>query len=42
VDLVVVLVDHPEFVPEVIAQHASLVFDTKNHLTGIAFSGETL
>ena len=42
VDLVVVLVDHPEFVPEFIAQHASLVFDTKNHLSGVGFSGETL
>jgi len=35
-------VDHPEFVPEFIATHASLVFDTKNHLAEIAFSGETL
>jgi UDP-N-acetyl-D-glucosamine dehydrogenase len=42
VDLVVVLVDHPEFVPEFIATHASLVFDTKNHLSGVGFSGETL
>ena len=42
VDLVVVLVDHPEFVPEFIAQHASLVFDSKNHLSGVEFSGETL
>ena len=42
VDLVVVLVDHPEFVPEFIATHASLVFDTKNHLAGVGFSGETL
>ena len=42
VDLVVVLVDHPEFVPEFIAQHASLVFDTKNHLSGVGFSGEML
>jgi UDP-N-acetyl-D-glucosamine dehydrogenase len=41
-DLVVILVDHPEFVPDFIATHASLVFDTKNHLKGIAFSGETL
>jgi len=42
VDLVVVLVDHPEFVPEFIATHASLVFDSKNHLSGVEFSGETL
>ena len=41
-DLVVILVDHPEFVPNFVAAHASLVLDTKNHLTGIAFSGETL
>jgi len=41
-DLVVILVDHPEFVPDFVAAHASLVLDTKNHLTGIAFSGETL
>ena len=41
-DLVVILVDHPEFAPEFIATHASLVFDTKNHLAEIAFSGETL
>ena len=42
VDLVVVLVDHPEFAPEFIAQHASLVFDSKNHLSGVEFPGETL
>ena len=41
-DLVVILVDHPEFAPEFIATHASLVFDTKNHLSGVGFSGETL
>ena len=41
-DLVVVLVDHPEFVPDFIATHAPLVFDTKNHLAGVQFSGETL
>jgi len=41
-DLVVVLVDHPEFAPELIAQHAPLVFDTKNLLSGVGFSGETL
>ena len=41
-DLVVILVDHPEFIPDFVAAHAPLVLDTKNHLTGIAFSGETL
>jgi nucleotide sugar dehydrogenase len=41
-DLVVVLVDHPEFAPDVIAEHARLVFDTKNLLRGHAFSGEIL
>jgi len=41
-DLVVVLVDHPEFAPELIARHAPLVFDTKNLLSGVGFSGETL
>ena len=41
-DLVVILVDHPEFVPEVIAEHSTLIFDTKNHLVGVEFSGETL
>ena len=42
VDLVVILVDHPEFVPEVITAHSSLIFDTKNHLAGVDFPGETL
>ena len=42
VDLVVVLVDHPEFVPDFIATHAPLVFDTKNHLAAVEFAGETL
>ncbi|HEY5664321.1 MAG TPA: hypothetical protein VIS05_09825, partial [Ilumatobacter sp.] len=42
VDLVVVLVDHPEFDPAVIAAHAPLVFDTKNLLRGVEFAGETL
>jgi UDP-N-acetyl-D-glucosamine dehydrogenase len=41
-DLVVVLVDHPEFDPAVIAEHARLVFDTKNLLRGHTFSGEIL
>jgi UDP-N-acetyl-D-glucosamine dehydrogenase len=42
VDLVVVLVDHPEFIPEFVATHAPLIFDAKNHLAGVEFSGETL
>jgi UDP-N-acetyl-D-glucosamine dehydrogenase len=41
-DVVVVLVDHPEFDPAVIAEHARLVFDTKNLLNGLAFKGEVL
>lgn len=41
-DLVVILVDHPEFEPEVISAHAKLVFDTKNLLKGASFEGETL
>jgi UDP-N-acetyl-D-glucosamine dehydrogenase len=41
-DLVIVLVDHPEFDPVTIATHARLVFDTKNHLAGHEFHGELL
>ena len=41
-DLVLVLVDHPEFDPDVIAEHASLVFDTKAVLRGRTFRGELL
>ena len=41
-DLVVVLVDHPEFDPAVIAASSQLVFDTKNLLRGLEFTGETL
>ncbi|MEI6401042.1 MAG: nucleotide sugar dehydrogenase [Actinomycetota bacterium] len=41
-DLVVVLVDHPEFDPAVIAEHARLVFDTKNLLRNQTFQGEIL
>ena len=41
-DLVVVLVDHPEFEPSLIARHAQLVFDTKNFLGDVTFAGETL
>lgn len=41
-DLTVVLVDHPEFDPSVIATHAPLVFDTKNLMRGQTFTGEIL
>ncbi len=41
-DLVVVLVDHPEFAPATIAAHARRVFDTKNLLRGEVFAGEVL
>jgi UDP-N-acetyl-D-mannosaminuronate dehydrogenase len=41
-DLVVVLVDHPEFDAEMIADYATLVFDTKAVLRGEHFAGELL
>ncbi|MCU1376482.1 MAG: nucleotide sugar dehydrogenase [Actinomycetia bacterium] len=41
-DLVVLLVDHAEFDPDVIARHAPLVFDTKAVLRGRDFRGELL
>ena len=41
-DLVVVLVDHAEFDGGVIAEHARLVFDTKNLLQNERFLGEVL
>jgi len=41
-DVVVVLVDHPEFDPATIAEHASLTFDAKNHLRGVEFRGDVL
>ncbi len=41
-DLVVVLVDHPEFDPATIAAHSRLVFDAKNLLAGHDFVGELL
>jgi UDP-N-acetyl-D-mannosaminuronate dehydrogenase len=40
--VVVVLVDHAEFDPAVIAEHAPLVFDAKNLMRGTDFSGEVL
>jgi nucleotide sugar dehydrogenase len=41
-DIAIVLVDHPEFDPQVIAAHASLVFDTKNIMRNVSFVGEIL
>jgi len=40
--LVIVLVDHPEFVPSDIAAHARLVLDTKDLLRDCDCTGETL
>lgn len=41
-DVVVVLVDHPEFDPAEIAEHSRLVFDTKNFMRDVTYSGEVL
>lgn len=41
-DLVVVLVDHPEFDADEICRHASIVFDAKGVLRGREFTGEVL
>ena len=41
-DLVVVLVDHPEFDPAFIAEHSAVVFDTKGILRSVEFEGELL
>jgi UDP-N-acetyl-D-glucosamine dehydrogenase len=41
-DLVVVLVDHPEFDADLIAAKANLVFDAKALLRGLSFRGEVL
>jgi UDP-N-acetyl-D-mannosaminuronic acid dehydrogenase/UDP-N-acetyl-D-glucosamine dehydrogenase len=41
-ELVVVLVDHPEFDPGLIAATAPLVFDAKAVLRGLEFNGELL
>ena len=41
-DLVLLLVDHPEFDPDVICRHSAVVFDTKGVLRGHEFDGETL
>jgi UDP-N-acetyl-D-mannosaminuronate dehydrogenase len=40
--VVVVLVDHPEFDPATIAEHARCVFDTKNLLRDVKFTGDVL
>jgi hypothetical protein len=34
--------DHPEFEPVVIAEHAGLVFDAQNVMRGLDFAGEIL
>ncbi len=41
-DLVVLLVDHPEFKPEFIAEHARMVFDCKGSMRFTSFAGEVL
>lgn len=41
-DVVVVLVDHAEFDPTVIAEYGPLVFDAKNFMRGTEFTGEVL
>lgn len=41
-DIVVVMVDHPSFDPELIATAAPLVFDAKGLLRGREFRGEVL
>lgn len=41
-DIVAVLVDHPEFEPGFVAEHAELVLDTKNIMRGTEFHGEIL
>ena len=41
-DVVVLLVGHPEFDPELIASHGRLILDTRNILRGVDFKGEGL
>jgi UDP-N-acetyl-D-mannosaminuronate dehydrogenase len=41
-DVTVVLVDHEEFDPAMIAEHATTVFDTKNIMRDVNFTGEIL
>jgi hypothetical protein len=35
-------VDHPEFDPEMIAEHAVRVFDARNVMRATSYSGEVL
>jgi UDP-N-acetyl-D-glucosamine dehydrogenase len=41
-DIVVVLVDHPQFDPATIADNSRLVLDTRNLLSGLGYVGESL
>ena len=41
-DIVLLLVDHPEFTPEAVTASARLVFDAKGRLRGHEFAGETI
>ncbi len=41
-DLAIMLVDHPEFDPAVVCEHAPLIFDTKGSLRGQLVNGEVL
>lgn len=41
-DLVILLVDHPEFEPQLLAENSRLLLDTKGVLRGRDFAGETL
>jgi UDP-N-acetyl-D-glucosamine dehydrogenase len=41
-DLVVLLVDHPDFPLDEVAEHAPLVLDTKGVMRPREFTGETL
>ncbi len=41
-DLVIVLVDHDDFEPDMIVEHSRVVLDTKRLLVGHEFRGETL
>ena len=41
-DLAIVLVDHPDFDPGVVCEHAPLIFDTKGSLRGQLLNGEVL
>ncbi|MGH9243690.1 MAG: nucleotide sugar dehydrogenase [Acidimicrobiales bacterium] len=41
-DVVILLVDHPEFEPRRVAAAASLILDTKGAMRGVPFNGELL